>query len=196
MKAFFKPNNMIAILIAVILISAGSVLFYVNDQRTSQTETKSSKIESSSTAVSQTANQPEDGDIEANHSSQDALSKVAMIHEDHNTPETDSAIKTELEIIRDTVDWSDAPSPAPELVKTDDYDVYINVTKEYLVYVFDKLGYTGEKIDSGETTAIPPLIVVTISKGWADAETVQFKKSIFYRVILSLIMYENEAVLR
>lgn len=64
------------------------------------------------------------------------------------------------------------------------------------MYVFDKLGYTGEKIDSGETTAIPPLLVVSISKGWSDGETVQFKKSIFYRVILSLVLFENEAVLR
>jgi len=64
------------------------------------------------------------------------------------------------------------------------------------MYVFDKLGYTGEKIDSGETTAIPPLLVVSISKGWSYGETVQFKKSIFYRVILSLVLYENEAVLR
>jgi len=196
MHSFLKPNNLIAILIAAVLISVGSALFYVNNQRTSQAETNSGKVQSSSTANSQTVEELEDGYIEVSRSSQNTLSKVAMIHEDHNAPETDSAAKTELEIIRDAIDWSDAPLPAPELVKTDDYDVYINVTKEYLVYVFDKMGYTGEKIDSGETAAIPPLIVVTINKGWADAETVQFKKSVFYRVILSLILYENEAVLR
>jgi uncharacterized FlgJ-related protein len=189
MNPFFKPNNLIAIVIAVMLIGAGAALFYANHQKTSHPETGSNQD-------SQAADQPEDGFVEISKSNADSLSKVAIIHADHEAPTSDSVQKTELELIRDSIDWSDAPEPRPELVRTDDYDVYINVTKEYLIYVFDKLGYTGEKIESGETTAIPPLIVVTINKGWADAETVQFKKSIFYRVILSLILYENEAVLR
>ena len=126
----------------------------------------------------------------------EALKEVALIHENIGASRPGQAAKTELKILRDSLDLSDAPSPAPTLVKSDNYDVYINVTKEYLVYIFDKLGYTGEKIDSGETTAIPPLLVVSIGKGWADEETVQFKKSLFYRIILSLVLYENEAILR
>jgi len=189
MNPFLKPNNLIAILIAVMLIGAGTALFYVNHQKTLHPEIGSNED-------SQPTDEPEDGFVEISKSNADSLSKVAIIHADHEAPASDSGQKTELELIRDSIDWSDAPLPKPELVKTDDYDVYINVTKEYLIYVFDKLGYTGEKIESGETTAIPPLIVVTINKGWADTETVQFKKSIFYRVILTLILYENEAVLR
>ncbi len=189
MNPFFKPNNLIATFIAVILIGAGIALFYMNHQNTSQTET-------TSTDISLPESEPEDGFIEITRTSEQSLSQVALIHADHDAPVLDNTEKTELELIRESIDWSDAPSPAPELVKTDDYDAYIGVTKEYLTYVFDKMGYTGEKIDSGETTAIPPLIVVTINKGWADDETVQFKKSIFYRVILTLILYENEAVLR
>jgi hypothetical protein len=128
--------------------------------------------------------------------SEKSLSRIALIHSSHDAPPLGKLEKTELELIRESIDWSDAPSPKPKLVKTDDYDVYINVTKEFLMYAFDKWGYTGDKIDSGETEAIPPLLVVSIKKGWSDNETVQFKKSIFYRVILTLILYENEAVLR
>ena len=104
--------------------------------------------------------------------------------------------KSELDTIRETIDWSDEPSPVPALVDREHFDVYVNVTKEYLEYVFEKFGYTGKMIDSGETTAIPPLFTVTIPQGWAEDESVQFKKSIFYRVILPLILHENEAVLR
>jgi uncharacterized FlgJ-related protein len=110
--------------------------------------------------------------------------------------ETTVSQPSELDIIRDSIDWSDAPEPRPELVEREDFDLYVNVTGEYLLYVFEKLGYTGDKIDSGETTAIPPLMVVSIPKGWADDQTVQFKKSMFYRVILPLILYENDAVLQ
>ena len=126
----------------------------------------------------------------------ESLKEVAQIHENHGAAKGQQAGKTELQILRESVDLSDAPTPAPTLVKSDNYDVYVNVSKEYLVYIFDKLGYTGDKIESGETTAVPPLLVVSIGKGWADDETVQFKKSLFYRIILSLILYENEAILR
>ena len=177
-----QPNNLVALFIVVTLIVIGVALGVINHQ-------------------SQTAQEEEDAVLLDILSPEDAgkaetLNQVALIHEDIGAPPFDTQVKSELQKIRDSIDWSDAPSPAPELVKTDDYDVYINVSKEYLMYVFDKLGYTGDKIDSGETTAIPPLLVVSISKGWSDGETVQFKKSIFYRVILSLILYENEAVLR
>ena len=129
-------------------------------------------------------------------STSDALAEVAIIHQDRGAPAQKAAAKTELQMLRDSLDLSDAPSPKPTLVKSDDYDVYVNVSKEYLIYIFDKLGYTGDKIESGETTAVPPLLVVSIDKGWADDETVAFKKSLFYRIILSLILYENEAILR
>ena len=187
MNSRFKSNNLFAGLIALVLIAIGFALSFYN-QKSALVE-EPVIIESSS---------PESGDafIEINPATDESLSRVALIHTSHNAPTLDTPEKTELELIRDTIDWSDAPSPQPELIRTDDYDVYINVTKEFLIYVFDKWGYTGDKIDSGETEAIPPLLVVSISKGWSDNETVQFKKSIFYRVILTLVLYENEAVLR
>jgi len=185
-----KPNNLIALLIAVILIAIGVVLGVSNHQSQNTPQEVSDAEESEGVFVSISTPAP------SNTEKTDTLDQVALIHDDIGAPAFQAQEKSELELIRDSIDWSDAPSPAPELVKTDDYDVFINVSKEYLMYVFDKLGYTGEKIDSGETTAIPPLLVVSISKGWSDGETVQFKKSIFYRVILSLILYENEAVLR
>ena len=202
MNSFFKPSNLVAILIAVALIGAGFALLYSKQRMDQETRVGYAGTDPVSSTDAATGIEPEVGFNEITHAvdtpaSDTSLSKVALIHSEHAvTPSNDNVTKTELELIRESIDWSDAPSPAPELVKTDEYDVYVNVTKEYLAYVFDKLGYTGEKVDSGETTAIPPLIVVTINKGWADAETVQFKKSMFYRVILTLILYENEAVLQ
>ena len=187
MNSRFKPNNLFAGIIALVLIAVGFALAFYNH--------KSAPIEEP-TVAERSAPDPEEGFIEITPATDESLSRVALIHSSHGAPALDAPGKTELELIRESIDWSDAPSPKPELVKTDDYDVYINVTKEFLMYVFDKWGYTGDKIDSGETEAIPPLLVVSIKKGWSDNETVQFKKSIFYRVILTLILYENEAVLR
>ena len=177
-----KPNNLVALFIVVILIVIGVALAVIKHQSPPPQEAED--------AVLLDIHSP--GDAEKSNT----MNQVALIHADIGAPAFDTRVKSELQKIRDSIDWSDAPSPAPELIKTDEYDVYVNVSKEYLMYVFDKLGYTGDKIDSGETTAIPPLLVVSISKGWSDGETVQFKKSIFYRAILSLILYENEAVLR
>jgi len=188
MNSRFKSNNLIAGLIALVLIAIGFALSFYSNRSTAVEEP---------IVVETTAPAPEEGYIEVIPATDDSLSRVALIHASHDAPPPlEKSEKTELELIRESIDWSDAPSPKPELVKTDDYDVYINVTKEFLTYVFDKWGYTGDKIDSGETEAIPPLLVVSIKKGWSDNETVQFKKSIFYRVILTLILYENEAVLR
>jgi len=180
MNSSFKTSNIVALLIAVTLIATGFALNIIHTQSESARKPSQAKETAITKAVS----------------TDDSLTHIAEIHENLGISVSKTPVKTELEQIRESIDWSDAPSPAPELVKTDDYDVYINVTREYLVYVFDKLGYTGDKIDSGETEAIPPLLVVSINKGWSEGETVQFKKSIFYRVILSLILYENEAVLR
>lgn len=187
MNSRFKFSNLFAGLIALILIAIGFALSFYNHQP--------EPVEAP--VVAETiAPEPGDSFVEITRANDETLARVALIHADHNRPATNVPEKTELQLIRDSIDWSDAPSPGPELVKTDDYDVYINVTKEYLTYIFDKMGYTGDRIDSGETDAIPPLLVVSINKGWSDNETVQFKKSIFYRVILTLILYENEAVLR
>jgi Bax protein len=189
MNSRFKSNNLFAGLIALVLIAIGFALSFYNQ--------KSQPIEEPAIAETTAVESDAEGIFtEVTPASEKSLSRIALIHTSHDAPSLDKPEKTELELIRDSIDWSDAPSPKPELIKTDDYDVYINVTKEYLMYIFDKMGYTGDKIDSGETEAIPPLLVVSISKGWSDNETVQFKKSIFYRVILTLILYENEAVLR
>lgn len=187
MDSRFDSNNFVALLIALTLIATGFALSYIHKQSESvkrQEQVKAQVLKHTPVITNEVMETDE------------TLAHVAMIHQTHGKPEFDSPAKTELEIIRESIDWSDAPSPAPKLVKTDDYDVYIDVTREYLIYIFDKFGYTGDKIESGETTAIPPLLVVSIRKGWSDDTTVQFKKSIFYRVILSLILYENEAVLR
>jgi Bax protein len=164
-----KANNLIAILIAVLLMVTGTILGIVNQQMASS---------KSATATV------------------DALAQIALIHEGIGVTGTDSDDKSELEIIRDSIDWSDAPTPTPVLIRTDDYDVYMNASKDYLLYVYDKLGYTGDKIESGETTSIPPLLVVSISRNWAEGETIQFEKGLFYRVLLPLVLFENEALLR
>ena len=112
-------------------------------------------------------NSPQDPEVsQEQQPGQDTLDKIASIRNAQQVPEVGGTAKSELDLIRERADWSDAPPPAPILVETANFDVYTEVTKEYLQYVFDKLGYTGEKIDSGETEAIPPLFVVSISEGW------------------------------
>ncbi|MBE9547855.1 MAG: glucosaminidase domain-containing protein [Proteobacteria bacterium] len=185
-----QSKKYIAVLITLALILTGIV--FGTDITKSTTQTTEQQLAKEPTDTP-TANIKLDS---SDTHSAEVLAEIALINADIGVATGPSPEKTELEIIRDSIDWSDAPSPAPELVKTDDYDVFINVTSEYLMYVFDKVGFTGENLDSGETVAIPPLIVVSISKGWADDQTVQFKKNIFYRVILALLLYENEDILR
>ena len=102
---------------------------------------------------------------------------------------------SEFQRVRASIDWTGAPEPFPERVDGQDFELFVNVTAEFLLFAFEKMGYTGDQVESGETTAIPPLILVSIPEGWAEDRTVQFKKSMFYRVILPLVLYENEAVL-
>ena len=97
--------------------------------------------------------------------------------------------------VRQSLDLSNAPEPWPERVEREDYELYINVTADFLVYYFEQLGYTGAKIEAGELDGIPPSVAVSIPKGWADDMTVALKKSIFYRVVLPLILLENQAIL-
>lgn len=123
----------------------------------------------------------------------ESLELVGEILNTHQVAE--AAQPTEFDRLRTALDLSDAPQPVPERVDGKSFELYTNVTREFLAYWFEKVGYTGEKIDSGATTAIPPLIVLSVEKGWADDISVQFKKSLFYRVLLPLILFENRAVL-
>lgn len=183
MKSRSKSNNFFALLIAAALMAIGFALFFAHKQSTFNEAEASNESTEPVSAELQSA-------------TDESLSEVALIHAEIGAPPTDQETKTEFELIRESIDFSDAPLPAPVLVKGENYDVYTKVSKEFLAYYFDKLGYNGEKIDSGETEAIPPLLVVSIGQGWSKDITVQFKKSLFYRVILSLVLYENDAVLR
>ena len=193
MNTQIKSNNFIASLIAVILIAIGFALLFAH--------TQSSAENHQDTQVSAEVATPDSVSTEAAAApsattQEDPLSEVALIHASHNLPQAETATKSEFDLLRESIDRSAEPSPRPELIDLDGYDVYTNVSKDYLFWYFDQLGYTGEKIDSGETVAIPPVLVVNIRQGWSSDLTVQYKKSIFYRVILSLILFENEAVLR
>ena len=106
-----------------------------------------------------------------------------------------AAARSELQQLVESLDWSDAPEPKPEKIVEDGRDVYTGVTAAYLLYFFDKLGYSGAKVAAGETSAVPPLVLLQIPKGWAEGKTVPLKKSLFYRVVLPLILLENERTL-
>lgn len=62
-----------------------------------------------------------------------------LLKQRFSSPPPALAEKSELDKIRESIDWSDAPEPAPELVRKDGFDVYTNVTMEYLTYIFDKV---------------------------------------------------------
>jgi len=193
MNSQFKSNNFIAALIAVSLIAIGFALLFAHkqssaeDQQDTQVTAELAAPESVSTKA---ATEP------PVTTQEETLSDVALIHASIGAPKAETTAKSEFDLLRESIDRSGAPVPAPVLVNADGYDVYTKVSKDFLIWYFDQLGYTGEKIDSGETTAIPPVLVVTIRQGWSEDLTVQFKKSFFYRAILSLVLYENDAVLR
>jgi uncharacterized FlgJ-related protein len=194
MKSKFKSNNFIAALIAVILIAIGFALLYAHEQSSAE-EKQGAKTAAQETAA------PEPVSAEAPAQSpatnpDEALSEVAQIHATIGAPKAAAGTTSEFDLARQSIDRTDEPLPRPELIDADGYDVYTNVSKDYLFWYFDQLGYTGDRIDSGETAAIPPVLVVRIRQGWSDDLTVQYKKSIFYRVLLSLVLFENDAVLR
>lgn len=183
MKSRFSSTNFFAILIAIILITIGFVLLFIHKQSEEDEAVAASQVSKAAP-------------VEASTAENETLAEIALIHAAIGQPMVESPIKTEFELVRESIDWSGAPSPAPERVDTANYDVFINVSKEFLDYFFTQVGYTGEMIDAGKTSAVPPVLIVSVPKGWADDISVQFKKSMFYRTILSLVLYENDAVLR
>lgn len=194
MNARFTPNSVFGILIAIALMVAGFVLGFIHRQSThaleQAAEARTATTQAAPVTAAPSAEAPEPATPEP-----DVLSEVAQIHAVIGT-RTTPGVKSEFDLVRESLDFSDAPLPVPELVPGEDYDVFVNVTKEFIVYYFDKLGYNAEMIDAGEATAIPPVLLVSIRQGWADDISVQFKKSLFYRVLLSLVLFENEAIMR
>ena len=75
-----------------------------------------------------------------------------------------------------------------------DEDLIVDVTRERVEFCFDSIGYTEEQLLAGRVNNVPRAYLIRINEGWAIGETVHFKKSIFYRVILPLILKVNEKV--
>ncbi len=136
-----------------------------------------------------------DTDENTDRSRESAVAHVSAIDRHLDREDAEDGTPTEIDRLRERIDFSSAPEPRPERVEGEDFELFVNTTGEYLVWLFDAIGYTGEKVAAGETTAIPPLIIVSIPAGWAEDVSVQLKKSIFYRVMLPLILLENDAVL-
>ena len=57
---------------------------------------------------------------------QESVELVMIIRAGQEISASEKPSKSEWDIIRETIDWSDAPSPAPELVESENFDVYIN----------------------------------------------------------------------
>lgn len=102
---------------------------------------------------------------------------------------------TEFDRLVAGLDPAQAPGPAPARVDGAQFDVVTGVTLEYLTWFFDAVGYTVERVEAGERVVVPPLVALSIQPGWADDISVPLKKSVFYRVLLPLVLLENEAVL-
>jgi uncharacterized FlgJ-related protein len=71
----------------------------------------------------------------------------------------------------------------------------VDVTRERVEFVFDSIGYTVERLLAGHVDDVPRVYLIKVPEGWAKDETIQFKKSMFYRVILPLILKTNEEIL-
>ena len=102
---------------------------------------------------------------------------------------------TEFDRLVAAIDASQAPPPAPVRIDAAEFDVITGVTLEFLTWFFESVGYTAEQIDAGERVVVPPVVALSIQSGWADDISVPLKKSVFYRVLLPLVLLENEAVL-
>lgn len=93
------------------------------------------------------------------------------------------------------LDRSAAPEPRPEVVAQAGFDVYVGTSTDYLLWFFEAVGYSADRVNAGETAVVPPLVLMSISEGWAEDKSVELKKSLFYRVVLPLVLLENQAVL-
>ncbi len=125
----------------------------------------------------------------------EAAARAELIHEQRSMEDRGPAEPSEFDRKVAAIDLTGAPEPRPQRVDDEDFDLYVNTTAEFLTWFFEEIGYTAEAIDAGETDIVPPLVLVSISKGWAEDKTVQLKKSLFYRVVLPLVLLENDAVL-
>lgn len=93
------------------------------------------------------------------------------------------------------LDTAAAPTPLPQRLDQEDHDVFVDVTAEFLLWFFESIGYTAERVEAGDRVVVPPVVLMSIPKGWAEDRTVQYKKSLFYRATLPLILLENQVVL-
>ncbi len=137
-----------------------------------------------------------DGDPTDDASVNDATERAERLHESLvEDAEINPTEPTEFDRLVAGIDTSGAPLPAPVRVDGAEFDVVKGVTLEYLTWFFDAVGYTAEQVDAGERNVVPPVVALSIQPGWADDISVPLKKSVFYRVVLPLVLLENEAVL-
>jgi uncharacterized FlgJ-related protein len=126
----------------------------------------------------------------------EATDRAERLHETFaEDEEINPADPTEFDRLVAGIDASDGPAPAPARVDGAEFDLVTGVTLEYLTWFFDTVGYTAERVDAGERVVVPPVVALSIQPGWADDISVPLKKSVFYRVVLPLVLLENEAVL-
>lgn len=90
---------------------------------------------------------------------------------------------------------AEAPEPHPEQISTEHYELFYNTTGEFLVFFFEAIGYGEQKADDRWAAAVPPLVLLSIPENWVDDKSVELKKSLFFRVILPLVLIENRKVL-
>ncbi len=129
-----------------------------------------------------------------------SLERATRVHETRARPAETAApdpdgAEPEYERLRASLDFTQAPQPLPHRVVREDFEVFSGTTGDFLVWLFDAVGFNAEKVAAGETTAIPPVVVLRVPKGWADEKSVQLKKSLFYRTLLPVILLENDAIL-
>ena len=70
---------------------------------------------------------------------QESVELVLTIRAGQEISASEKPSKSEWDVIREAIDWSDAPTPAPELVESENFDIYVNVTREFLEYVLELL---------------------------------------------------------
>lgn len=116
---------------------------------------------------------------------------LAPVFELITTPENRRKLDEQL----DGLNLSEAPEPRPERFSAAEYELFVNTTGDFLEYFFDAIGYTAARASAEQASPVPPMILLSIPQNWADDKSVALKKSLFFRVVLPLVLLENRKVL-
>lgn len=126
----------------------------------------------------------------------DAAALAKLINTRLAPPERRSANENAFNEQVRSLDLEAAPPPPPRRIVESDHVLFTGGSAEFIAWLFDQIGYTAELASDTGTEVVPPVILLSIAEGWAEDKSVAFRKSLFYRALLPLVLLENRAILK